>query len=285
LSPTRRALFADLLSELCFQAEFERLNRTQSLRLHEEAWAHDVTNWTRPISNDLDTALRNLGPEQNIAFQAIKRSRLNALLLNTSATARQQIIVGHVQHPGRFFSLTRSREARQIVELVLQILLNIRADNLRGAKIIWPNRLTLDEATTALARLLGVADGGRFGPQLGLFTEGKVLWPIAFLREVVQNIRINNPVKGKETITLDFITRIQNAELHLEITQTQVEAKPWRTDIVPGLEKANQLYGARGSGTGMIMRSDVKRKRLSKREWSIVYTVLIVFFFRGGESG
>jgi len=271
----------------------------EGLRLAQEtawklarAWAHEVKNYTAPVIDELDNPIlsdkRIVTTEK--ARDTIARSRRTILILNAASTAVQLSLGGRVGKSGVKASerdaLKRlpRESAEGIVEYALQYLLNYRADVLRAEfNLRWTPNYTTDQSLDQLAILLNKKERQ---DEKKILSDNRLIWVIALLREVVWNIRIDDPFTeppdelGTVNMSYEFV-REENF-LKLIVSQRQIEEKGWgksKADVT-GIELANSVFGIKdkGAGFGMISKGEISNDDLGRnRGVEITYRVPIRF--------
>lgn len=231
-------------SELVTHFELEHSER-DAARRQAESWAHEVKNRTGPVIRFLSRASTLKGDHVADTTYA-----LHATLILNAASFAYQLALGRQDDLRR---LSRST-APEIVEAVLQYLLNYYSAS-SADQFQW-SRWAVNECIDVLCKVLEVPSGRSIGERAkDALTKPQVVWTIALLRELVQNIRINSSPEGAERrIDIDYRITFSGTDLVVELTQRQRELNiDWNTESARGVQLANNLFGKeRGLGLGNI---------------------------------
>lgn len=253
---------SDLVSEFKLtEAKLDAADRQAA------AWAHDVKNFTGPAHADLMDVRRRIAStiKDEQAVSALERATDAVLLLNAAAHARQ--LAGEASRIRRACSATARPVyalplgvAIPVVTLALEYLLETRQEQVsqrsKGRFFLqWERRTQARrDVITEFAKLV-LPEWDSIHPSLlstSVLGHPSVVWPVALLREVVQNVRIVDPVPGSETVALSFSVALHDEEVVVCLQQEQIDGREWREGNVKGLERANDLYGETGAAVGSI---------------------------------
>jgi hypothetical protein len=252
---------SDLVSDFNLQeAELDAADR------QAVAWAHDVKNFTGPAHADLmDVRRRIASTTSDEALAALERATDAVLILNAAAHARQlageasRMRRAKAKEAGPVYALPAD-VAVPVVKLAMEYLLETRREQVSQKStarfdIEWDQETqTREKIIVELAKLV-VKGWDSVHPSLlssRVLGSPSVVWPLALLREVVQNIRIVDPVPGREKVALSYSVSLLDGEVVVKLKQEQTDRKEWKPGIVKGLDLANDLYGAKGADIGRI---------------------------------
>ncbi len=240
------------------------------------AWAHDVTNSTVPPIEHLSKAL-GAGTLREDDRTDIRLALQWNVFLHCAATVRDQVAgrsgSGGVRRPAKKFLALAPRDRMTLVELVLLYLLACHRDaNEKYFKLVIyrSGRIVAVSAANIadrLDRFVRKHDGGRsrLGGDLAAFGSELVAWPMAFLREIVQNITtqqgsgLSQPTQP-EKIAFSFLWKLRRGSSLLLTTQRQLTRAPWNfgeAGLSPGLLKTNMVYGKSGAGFAQVERREL----------------------------
>jgi hypothetical protein len=222
------------------------------------AWAHDVKNWTGPIIRDLGHAsacLRDLQLAEKPAA-ALRRAELNSRLLNIVAIGRQYVFEDLAQHARERSSSTvflngkDHIDARFFIESAFQLLLTLHSGtHYKEFALSWFPQWKESEVLEQMERSLEDKATRRIYSAT-----------VAFLREVVHNMRVDESKKvpGRDVISVwyEFEQSMTNLVLHVHQKHVQMERRWGR--MPPGLQRANMLYGPKGARLGHIPESRIE---------------------------
>ena len=280
----------------------EREKSTQVSLIQAGSWAHDVKNWAGPIISYLR---RGIDREEEDWEDCLRRAQIGTHILAKSAQARSDIHrfqskPGEPQ-PAASFAQLPNAAARAVVLGVLNLLLYYRSD-IELAKspgirdtIIWTPKVTLDETIGSLSDILGIAKFDRQDALLEIIGRDEVIWPLALLREPIQNIRIDNavpeiPPDKQRRIDLAYDIKDAPHGLTLSVSQIQWEAAMWE-GTPRGIVEANALYGPEGGNIGLIAaKNPVPTQILSSGDrrtagFKIQYDLSVDFYLEPSENG
>jgi hypothetical protein len=231
-------------TELVTHFALERSRREAALR-QAEAWAHEVKNRTGPIIRFLARAATRVPETTEDTIRALH----GTLILNAASFAIQLAL-------GRPRDLKRlaRRNARAVVDAVLQYLLNYYAASSED-QLHWSPQRTTNESIDALVKLLSISTVGAPGERARkVLTHARVVWTIALLRELIQNIRTNSPPDDADRrIDITYSIEEIGDELVVQLEQRQRELiVEWKPEPVRGIQLTNDLFGVGGVGLGEI---------------------------------
>jgi hypothetical protein len=236
--------------ELVTQFDLREAER-DAARRQGEAWAHEVKNYTGPVIRLLARVARDCPNRHPNIDWALQGSRI----LNAASYAIQ---LGIGQRYRRDIATTGLRRlprptAAGIVEAVLQYLLNYH-DASTGDQLVleWCPKWPPENCIRQLSNLLSAREcAANRDVDWEVLTRAEVVWTVALLRELIQNVRVNHPVAGDVKVRVSYRLDVQGDDLILELEQKQremtVEEGP---EEPPGIRHANELFG-RASGIGL----------------------------------
>lgn len=249
------------------------------------AWAHEVKNYTSPIISDLSSSVLTNATDvtSEEARNIISRSRRAMIILNAASKAIQLSISNRALYSKPEEKLERlpRKYARNIVSIIIQYLLNYRAEVMKRDFIIkWSPYRSTEQSLTDLIDVLKEIKGKEKTDVEALGDVG-VIWVIALLREVFWNIRLTEPY-GEPVVNISYdFSEEKDVFLVLNILQKQVEeGKKDERQYPLGVRMANELLGvgAGGAGFGSIeFFPTLSQKRADGKGVDVVYHSKVTF--------
>ena len=287
--------FGSAIAHSYYNKELKKIEELELAQKHAweqaKAWAHEVKNYTAPVIDSLnDARLRN---KQIVTSQEaqniISRSRQSILILNAASYAVQLALSRRLgtEKPSEKNRLQRlpREQAIAIVESSLQYLLNYHAEAAEDFILRWAPRRTMQQVIEDLACILSEKEDkatltGKEKANERILTDGRVIWVIALLREVIWNIRIESPFSNPGEINISYSLSLEDGELILNFIQEQVETAGWSKDREPpnGIRLANALFGKAGAGFGFIDMLETKNVKKGKRQGVLISYPLQIHF-------
>jgi hypothetical protein len=271
--------------------------------------AHEISNAIVPPF----TSLKWIESNAKLSGASLKHTQLALQWLAfMGATARVRYQISRL-HEGRItgkttpelaFAQLKVGEVQEVVDYVLQYLLSCWAQQLAVARpghgainLIYKSpsheTLTSDQAFERLKAWIGgrrtSLQNARFhSTTLQILYADPVAWPMAFLRELVQNIRLDDPMEDDDGRTIrfsyDWKTSVRNPSLLvLQTTQQQRQMNRFPGEmhktLPEGLQKANRVYGRDGAGFGEMVLLGLSQDRESAtNSYRVAYRLAVNFF-------
>jgi hypothetical protein len=247
-------------------------------------WAHDVKNWTAPMIPALESAdaelTRLLGSSSNEvpALDTLKYVILNARCLNAASLGVQNVLRKRVEagpeNAAQAFLQDLSRKDAMLwIETAFQLLMLVHAKmaKLEGdifeLALDWTPRWSVpDLASVLLSRFNpdNAADASVGDVRLeDLFDkfmfDNKLNVIVAFLREVVQNMKIpdDEVVAGDARLIVRYELEQREDEIALHIRQEHLQKSQWVRKLASGLEKSLSLHVPDGANLVNIHREEI----------------------------
>ncbi len=256
--PAFGSLFIEHVSQVLSArvAAIDRARRTTA-KQQARAWAHDVKNYTQPLIRQLNSLLRERTTPVALRTK-LQILREGIVILNSVSNAVQAVISTDVNNAtpaaGQFVRLKRAN-ACSTIRRVLSYLLGYHSRvYAHSFSLRWECSDVGNEGEVETSEDFSVDSLTPSGQNERSMSTPDKIWVLALLREVVWNIRINEPVARCNEISIKFSTQLADRYALVTLTQEHLELKPWPADrqIPDGIESANWLYGPSGAGIGQI---------------------------------
>lgn len=282
----------------------------ESSIIQATTWAHEISNMVNPPYTQLERALSTSDLHSD-ARARIELASQWLLIMGAAANVRDKIgryqskrIEGsNVAPPGRFFSGMPITTIQEVVDLVLQFHLASHARQIsKRYDLIYKtgNRKVLSkkECVDSLRRIVDShqvrATAKTSSRDLKVFYSDLVIWPLAFLRELVQNIKIANCIQGAESRTIQFAYRWVDPNDSVSVAVLETVQEQWERKRLfslvnekfpAGIRLANQVYGKDGACFGEILPIDFSQTLDTKTgNFRTRYKHNVHFFRTGGAS-
>lgn len=282
--------------EACAEAfRSDQLKTLEMSRDNARTWAHEISNAVLPAFSALQ---RSAG--RTATADPDTRSAMHWLLFMGGAARVRNAIGKHMDRAGSNELPTPEGQEiwqlppaiqRQVIENSFLFLLRSHARLRRESFILTVNGREFDDSdaeaeVSALREIVSAyrRGAGRYeGSDVAIFYSSFVSWPLTLLRELVQNIRLANPLRGSDQPRVDFVYEWvdgSDARQVLRARQRQVERRQWDLRNLPdGIQKANAVYGHHGARFGEVEHVDLCQKRISDSGIYQIEYVLDVRFF------
>jgi hypothetical protein len=260
----------------CDVAFEEHERRTlQMSRDNATTWAHEISNAVLPALSALQ---HGLGKGANREVEDDIKSAMHWLLF-MGATARVRNAIGkHIAASGANDTPTPEGQSiwalpaeaqRRAIEASLHFLLRSQArilgedtPLLANSHALFVEGLQDDAEMEELAAIVAKYDQSNAEPldrDIAIFHSDIVSWPMALLRELVQNIRLDNPTGRTSQRRIEFSfewVEPEDASVRtiLRTCQRQIEDRRWEDfgELPDGIQRANLVYGREGAKFGEI---------------------------------